>query len=361
MFRNFKVANFRCFDELRLTGLRQINLFTGKNNVGKTALLESLWIHSGYHNPSVGFRTDVFRGLDRFRRDEFQWDLFKDFDPTKVITTESVDENRRIQWLKISMRPAGPQLLPASSGAREEQSVSSSTGRDVGTGKPGRLGPTEIVYKSHGFDQGPEREATATLDGEQVKVNGLSTGGAMVGIFLSARHGEAQEVADRLGNVIRRKEVDRVIRILSILDNRLTDLAVLPLGGVPVVHCDLGFSDYVPIQLAGDGMMRLLRVVVAIADAQGGIVCVDEIENGIHHSVMVDVWRAVGQMARDLRVQVFATTHSLECMASAHRGLDTSTHALSVYRLQRVESKIVVVHYDDETLADALTADMEIR
>ena len=61
MYRSFTIKNFRCFDELTVEGMGQINLIAGKNNVGKTALLEALWVHSGGANP-IWSRIDRFPG-----------------------------------------------------------------------------------------------------------------------------------------------------------------------------------------------------------------------------------------------------------------------------------------------------------
>ena len=59
MYRSFTIKNFRCFDELTVEGMGRINLIAGKNNVGKTALLEALWVHSGGANPNSGHRLDI--------------------------------------------------------------------------------------------------------------------------------------------------------------------------------------------------------------------------------------------------------------------------------------------------------------
>ena len=63
MYRSFSIKNFRCFDELTVEGMGRINLIAGKNNVGKTALLEALWVHSGAVNPERVLRLDSSRGL----------------------------------------------------------------------------------------------------------------------------------------------------------------------------------------------------------------------------------------------------------------------------------------------------------
>ena len=54
MYKSFNIENFRCFSELTLKPLERINLIAGKNNIGKTALLEALWIRHGYQNPELG-------------------------------------------------------------------------------------------------------------------------------------------------------------------------------------------------------------------------------------------------------------------------------------------------------------------
>ncbi|MHC5726831.1 MAG: AAA family ATPase, partial [Nostoc sp.] len=46
MIKNIEIKNFRCFDELKVSGFEKINLISGKNNVGKTGLLEALFINS---------------------------------------------------------------------------------------------------------------------------------------------------------------------------------------------------------------------------------------------------------------------------------------------------------------------------
>ena len=83
---------------------------------------------------------------------------------------------------------------------------------------------------------------------------------------------------------------------------------------------DIGLRELVPLAVMGDGMSRLARLVLAIADAPGGLVLVDEIETGLHHTVLSDVWRVVDEAARQFETQVVATTHSYECIRAAHGG-----------------------------------------
>ncbi|MFA0773990.1 MAG: hypothetical protein KEFWMYNX_002023, partial [Candidatus Fervidibacter sp.] len=64
MYKSFTIYHFRCFRELKLEGLARFNLFIGRNNVGKTALLEALFIHAGAYNPELTLRVSAFRGIE---------------------------------------------------------------------------------------------------------------------------------------------------------------------------------------------------------------------------------------------------------------------------------------------------------
>ncbi|HEK84748.1 MAG TPA: ATPase, partial [Candidatus Aminicenantes bacterium] len=87
MYKSFKINNFRCFEKLELPELERVNLIVGKNNVGKTALLEALFIHCGAYNPELALRVNAFRGIEVIKVEftgwaEAPWDsLFYNFDP----------------------------------------------------------------------------------------------------------------------------------------------------------------------------------------------------------------------------------------------------------------------------------------
>ena len=118
----------------------------------------------------------------------------------------------------------------------------------------------------------------------------------------------------------------------------------------------------IPIPLLGDGIGRLLRVALAIADASKGIVLIDEIENGLHYMVLKNVWKAVAQLARQYSTQVFATTHSRECVQAAHEAFtEDEKYDFRLHRLERIKGKISNVVYDKEALEAAIKANFEIR
>ena len=92
--------------------------------------------------------------------------------------------------------------------------------------------------------------------------------------------------------------------------------------------------------------------------ARGGALLVDEIENGIHHSMAADMWRFILDVVRELDVQVFATTHSYECIQAAQ---SLNSDDLMVHRLEAGEDghRCITVH--PAQLETAVLHNLEVR
>ena len=103
-------------------------------------------------------------------------------------------------------------------------------------------------------------------------------------------------------------------------------------------------------------------MVLNMAWAAGGYSLIDEIENGLHHSVLVDVWKAIANAARRFDTQVFATTHSRECIIAAHEAFSgDEPYDFRLHRLDRIDGDIRATSYDNETLEAAIEAGLEMR
>src|SRR5712675_2003129 len=77
MIHSFKIKNFRSFRDFKFEPLERVNLITGSNNVGKTALLEALYLNiapatalssnSGSNTDESSTRHNLFRGFKDIR------------------------------------------------------------------------------------------------------------------------------------------------------------------------------------------------------------------------------------------------------------------------------------------------------
>ncbi len=108
-------------------------------------------------------------------------------------------------------------------------------------------------------------------------------------------------------------------------------------------------------------MNRLFGIALALVHAKDGLLLVDEIENGIHYSVQPDLWRLVFEMATRLNVQVFATTHSYDCIKAFEEAARESEEEGVLVRLARKGDRTLVGEFDERELEIAVEGEIEVR
>ena len=118
----------------------------------------------------------------------------------------------------------------------------------------------------------------------------------------------------------------------------------------------------VPLRSLGDGATRLFGVALALAGSRNGFLVIDEAENGIHHSVHEAFWRMVLRTAEENGVQVFATTHSFDCVRGFARAAADSPECEGVLaRLERWDERTRAIVYSESALETAAEQDIEVR
>lgn len=170
--------------------------------------------------------------------------------------------------------------------------------------------------------------------------------------------------AERFSNLEAINRQNEIIEILKILEPRLKRLAVLVNKGIPTIYGDIGLDSLIPIPLMGQGIGHLLSIVLAIFNHENGTVLIDEIENGLHHSMTTKIWQAIAESARKTNNQIFATTHSIECIESAHKAFSESDeYSFSYYRLERKKDSdnIKVLTYNKNTINTSIDLNWEMR
>ncbi len=112
----------------------------------------------------------------------------------------------------------------------------------------------------------------------------------------------------------------------------------------------------------GEGAKRLLALSLAFLKAQNGVILIDEVENGLHHSALVDVWKKLDWLSREFNVQVFATTHSYECIVAANNAFnELESDELHLLRLYRRGDQVKAVTYNKDALDTNIEYLWELR
>ena len=145
-----------------------------------------------------------------------------------------------------------------------------------------------------------------------------------------------------------------VERIAPVVDDHARANRYAP-GGVVVRLREV--PDRIPIGSTGDGMWRMLGLALSLADAEGGVLLVDEIDTGLHYSVMEGMWRMISEQAAALSVQVFATTHSRDCYESLAAIAEVDD--VTIQRIDRGREE--AVRYSSEAIVAAAERSVEVR
>ncbi|MFO0839154.1 MAG: ATP-binding protein [Phycisphaerae bacterium] len=365
LFRRLALRGFRGFEELTLSGLSRVNLFAGSNNVGKTALLEGVFLLLGANNADLPLRLNHFRGMDVVSSDVSEiwgWLFFKKLVDRPIrIEAESDDQSYE---LSVALSGAD-RLLQSFDDARPR--APSRFGAAVTTGPSARSLELTVVARSGvSGSAGAEEErldslATIASDG-RIELEHSEKMFFPLSVFVNTRTISGAEDAQRFGKLEEVGRQGELIDILKCADARVRGLSVYSYGPATILRADLGFGRLVPLTFLGQGFARLVSIALAVMTCENGCVLIDEFENGLHYAALTPIWRGVAEAASRANVQVFATTHSRECVEAAHAAYrERLEYDLAVFRLERTNDHVRVVAHTKETLDTATQLGWEVR
>lgn len=344
-FNSLEIKQFRAFDTLTMEQLGQVNLIMGKNNVGKSTLLEALYLHANAGSPqAVRFILD--------RRNEPYSNEF---------TPEDIPPVWKLFYGAI---PEPEHELAISTGQGRATTLSISTPlTDLGDDLS--VAVLHIHYRDFGRDVPLDRfnrESLPRIWNAPGKMR-PAWENALPCIFITS-DGLSKADLPRLWEHIALTEAKSdVLEALKIIAPEIEDFAIFVRDRDVICHMRLvGEKQPIPAKVLGDGVNRILGMSMAIVGAKGGILLVDELENGLHWSVLPKVWRFLFGIAKKLNVQIFATTHSNDCLKAFQRSLhdEPEISGLAV-RLERQDNGFHAEVFERERLALVVGEEIEIR
>lgn len=365
--RFFRAPRYRGLGGLSLEGLRRVNLITGSNDTAKTSSLEAIWLFHGRYAPENLWDQRVQRS-----------------DPPPVNPLSALDSER------IEMRGSEDGEGSSSSFEACFQPVrASGAGRRGGGGRSPNGGvPSGFAGDAIPVHLRPARIDGSLrwwLDGEEVTgpaypYHPIPGATNAVAIPSAAEDGSGRPAAVIEIPAPSRQSVAESVRLFSgiVEGGGRRELRDCLRAVLPVVRDlelvtdadDRAFlltttedGERLPLNSVGHGFVRLLRMFLTFHAAAGGIVLLDEVEDGLHHGVFSAFWRAVRRMATEFDAQVFAVTNSMECIRTAVSAFDGDESFLAVHTLYRPSdgNGTRAVTYADETLQAAIGTNMEFR
>ena len=373
MIQSLQISGYKLFKDLRIPKLGTLNLFVGANNTGKSCLLEAVGLYAGRTPISDVLQTASLRSQQPLRRwepegwneegtalrhpvfDLFHWDEREDPSaPRGVIKiAKLVDTNGlrvEYRWHDVVTDFEG---VPA---RRYIEVLPGNVTTDhLELALPVFRGEKQVALITRRYL--PIRNRT--LDSDR-----LFNDGAAVVAHVPACGYTDDKAASLWDGLIQGPGQDQVIECLRLIDPRIEDLDFIAgrLGSrVPLLK--VKGAGRIPLQSMGDGLRRLFHIGLGMATARHGILLIDEFETGLYWEVQEQVWRALFGAAKMFSLQVFATTHSSDCIRAFIKAQDNaeSSNENLVYRLEREGAKISARELPLENLEAALNQHVEVR
>ncbi len=363
-----EIKNFRGLENVSFSGLSRVNLISGRNGVGKTSVLEALYLFAAPNWPDPINAISGTRGMSLPSVDDLFLDLFLDFDVRKSFAINALDlQKGKSNELNGYIRPRARVSMPQGAvGAEPEFPLPDGVTRTASN--------QELVFHRINSDE-TETESSAWLTrysfpGPQPfqfddRIEGRSdpVEDPMPTYFLSHRVPLAQTWASLFGQMQRDGSDDEIIELLASIEPRIRSVLPIPGSkGVDIYAKIDGMRPALPIALVGEGLNRAFQLAVLTRFVRNGLLLIDEIENGIHFRSLGTMFSQLYELAERFNVQIFAVTHSNECVDAARTAIGaTETRGLSYYRLGREKGKVRAHHFDIDKLNRAHDAHMEVR
>ena len=355
MLNSLYIRNYRNLKELKIDSVSRINLITGKNNTGKSGVLEALAIYKSNGElitikQLLEIRGETFQKTKANNFFQAFSSLFIDNNTEKTISIGNLNDDITLRFVKYF--------------------------DDIERDDKGN-----IISRKHVVLQDKnENKFVTDKQGLEIKKSNLSWIVPFDRQFEDIRI----NLKERNFQFIRANDIDRninetlfdkitltpkenyVVEALKIIEPKTERIAFIAEDNFQMRKAVIKLSDQenvIPLQSMGDGINRILSIILALVNAENGFLLIDEFENGLHYTVQEQLWKIIFKLAKDLNVQVFATTHSNDCINSFSEVLNRNEYEVSgqMIRLDNVKGVIKPEIFTVKDLEIATRQEIDIR
>lgn len=369
MIRDLTIDGFRGLEHLEVRGLGSVNLLVGGNNSGKTSVLEAIQMlttgraHSIWETLSRRGERSVFEESERrLRTDVDVCHLFHGH-------VMRVGSEFRLQGVNDSTGGSLTATIQARPLDEESQAALFEEEED----DSGRF---DLLWRGEGFlsvDQRIPLSRRGGLSSNVLRRLRSAQNEQMPNtLFIATASMSLNQVVSLFEAIVLEPEERLVTQALKTIEPTIERIAATSKGpyfiseqsgerGGIFVKC-AGVSQRIPIGSLGDGIWRMLGLSLGLVHAENGVLLVDEIDTGLHFTVMSDMWKLVSETAKRLNIQVFATTHSRDAVESLAAILHADAGEEKDVTIQRLErDKQRAVAFTEQEIVVAAERGIEVR
>ncbi len=293
---NIEIKNFKCFKDFKVKGLARVNLITGQNNVGKTSLMEACFL--------VGSAFSIFKEHDYktntgalMDRDWFHFEIIK--------LLIEIQQNRGkstfiLQWLTEELKLDFSDFdISINDKFKLTLQDSILIPEHFGTQAWGNWGSVNIDnFRRH-------KEYSKIWTKNHLPILNNRT---FVSIYDDSK---------KINNLIGDLKLNGTIKQLNSALKEMFNIQELDVIKDSIMLKNNG--KFMNLSQFGDGIRHFINIIIVLLSNKNQTIYIDEVDNGIHHSLFNELWQVILKTSKKLNIQVFATTHSKECLESYAR------------------------------------------
>ena len=339
MLQSIHLQGFKGFKDTEIGPFKKVNLILGGQNVGKTSLLEAVYLGASDLG-DVERLPAVFRLAEGHDAQRFLSMTFKDVE------------------VNIALEFGLEKLLIDDGNGLESASLITEINR------PQRSSADRGYVSGFGFNGQPFNRVL-----ESRSLDRLS-GGVVAGaraltqtpLAIPVNQPHQTEVVQLFDRVVLKRKKPVLLEALKRVEPRLVDLHSLSPDGEQRVYLELdGLATAVPLPQLGHGFSRLLYLYCSLLVTDAKLALMDEVENGIHYASLSILFKGVHDMATTQGVQTLMTTHSWDAIRAACEVFEDTPQLFQVIRLERTDDNIKAVCIEGERMLRLMAQDMEVR
>lgn len=369
---SFRIQGFRAFRDLQIPRLGRVNLLVGKNNVGKTTALEALKVYAAGADAPREIR-DLLERRQEIRRSAPREKTPPHFDidrvffqsehhgRTSIIQLGSVEEEAplRIQSGRVSGN--APSLRPVEGmfyAADEELPDDAQPANPVLRVSQGTV-PIQVISLRALSDFHP-------LDPVDLRMRRLPEAKSPLTCeLLPARGIDKASIGALWDSIVLTANEQSTLQALRIIAPDIERISLVEDPQQQGIRYALisrkGHSSPEPLHSMGDGMNRVFELALGLVSASDGLFLIDEVENGVHYAAQEQLWHFIFEAASQLGVQVFATTHSWDCIAAFQKAASSHPEDGVLISLAQVDGDIKAAVFNERDLEIITRESIEVR
>ncbi len=372
------VKNFRALDELTLEGLGRVNVFVGRNNSGKSTILDAIELLVSAN------KVDVLRAQSE-RHDEVGGEIspsdndftfIEDFFSGRCLPEAFGKILLESSKISVAVSHYFVHEKPIEITDDEDETKKIRTVRRLLSEQPRQDNANdENIYRAIALTVNGKRTILADNDdnhNQYMAVRRLSnsfehslgltvryvTTKTLLNSYLDNLWGATVQFDSEMNEIL--------VSALQLVDSNVEVFGFMQLPALverkPFIKLK-GISKPVPLNSMGDGMSRVLHIILSLLNAKDGILLIDEMENGLHYRIQESLWRIIFEFSTKLNIQVFVTTHSWDVIESFSKIAVEHPEEGVLYSLGRscIDEKLNAHRYSEERLYQVTQSEMEVR